>query len=90
MNELQIRVLPRAIADFDRIVGWTYDRSPQGAAALLAAFERAQPGLKLFPEAYSIAPESELLGLELRQVFFKTRNGIEACPCFRRHLTKTA
>jgi len=30
---------------------------------------------KRSPEAYSISPESEMLGVELRQAFFKTRKG---------------
>ncbi len=75
MKEFKIRILPRAVGDLDRILGWTYERSPQGAASLLAAFEKAQLALKRSPEAYSTAPESDLLGMELRQVFFKTRKG---------------
>lgn len=75
MKNYRIRIQPRAVADLDFIIGWIYDKSPRGAAALLAAFEKAQIGLKRSPEAYSIAPESEVLGVELRQAFFKTRKG---------------
>ena len=75
MRNYRIRILPRAVADLDSIIGWIYDQSPRGAAALLVAFEKAQTGLKRSPEAYSIAPESDLLGVELRQAFFKTRKG---------------
>jgi len=75
MRNYGVRILPRAVADLDSIIGWLYDKSPRGAAALLAAFEKAQIGLKRSPEAYSIAPESEVLGVELRQAFFKTRKG---------------
>ena len=75
MKEYRIRMLPRAVADLDRILAWTHERSPRGAASLLAAFEKAQLGLKRLPEAFSIAPESDFLSTELRQVFFKPRRG---------------
>lgn len=75
MKNYRILILPRAVADLDSIIGWIYEKSPRGAAALLSAFEKAQIGLKRSPEAYSIAPESEVLGVELRQAFFKTRKG---------------
>ena len=67
MRNYRIRILPRAVADLDSIISWIYDQSPRGAAALLVAFEKAQTGLKRSPEAYSIAPESDVLGVELRQ-----------------------
>ncbi len=75
MTDRRIRILPRAVTDLDTIIGWTHARSPQGAASLIAAFEKAQLGLKRSPEAYSQAPESEALGIDLRQVFFRTRRG---------------
>ena len=46
MRNYRIRILPRAAADPDSIIGWLYDQSPRVAAALLAAFEKTQVGLK--------------------------------------------
>ncbi len=62
MKNHRIRILPRAVADLGRIIGWIYERSPRGASALLVAFEKAQLGLKRSPDAYTFAPESEVLG----------------------------
>lgn len=75
MTDFRVRVLPRAREDLDRIVGWIHERSPEGAARLLIAFEKIQTSLKKSPEAFSKAPEADLLGIELRQAFFRTGKG---------------
>ena len=75
MTVRKVRILPRAEADLDFIFSWVAQQSPKGAAALLDAFENSLGGLRKWPEAFSIAPESELLQKELRQAFFRTRRG---------------
>ena len=47
----RLRIFSRAIADLDHIVDWLNQRTPQGAAALVAAFEKALATLGRFPEA---------------------------------------
>ncbi|MEJ7590061.1 MAG: type II toxin-antitoxin system RelE/ParE family toxin [Planctomycetaceae bacterium] len=75
MTGYRVRILPRAREDLDQIVGWIYQRSPEGAARLVSAFEKIQTSLQRSPEAFPVAPEADLLGVELRQAFFRTRKG---------------
>lgn len=75
MTEFRVRILPRASQDLDQIVGWIHERSPEGAARLVRAFEKIQTSLQRSPEAFPLAPEADLLGVELRQAFFRTRKG---------------
>ncbi|MEN9557312.1 MAG: hypothetical protein RLZZ232_3598 [Planctomycetota bacterium] len=75
MTDYQIRILPRAIQDLEAITSWIHVHSPRGALSLVLAFEAAVTRLKRSPEAYSIAPESDYCGMQLRQVFFRTRKG---------------
>ena len=71
----QVRVLARARLDLDDIVTFLAERSPQGAARLVASFEAALARLESNPLAAPIASESEELGEEVRHVLFRTRAG---------------
>jgi plasmid stabilization system protein ParE len=75
MTEFRVRILPRAREDLDQIVGWIHERSPEGAARLMSAFEKIQASLQRSPEGFPPAHEADLLGVELRQAFFRTRMG---------------
>ncbi|MBX9787594.1 MAG: hypothetical protein K2Y37_01635 [Pirellulales bacterium] len=50
-------------------------RSPAGAKAWLAAFERATDSLAHDPLRHPLAPESQELELPIRERFFRTRRG---------------
>jgi plasmid stabilization system protein ParE len=70
-----VRVLGRATADVDHIYVWLRQRSPEGAAAWYAAYLDKLRELAESVAASSIAPEATKFGIELRQAFFKTRQG---------------
>jgi plasmid stabilization system protein ParE len=71
----QVVVLARAERELREIVAWLYARSPQGAANWLTAFEAAKRTLAINPEAGALAPESESVGTDIRQILFKTKQG---------------
>lgn len=75
MADYRVRILEIATRDLDRIIGWVAEQSPDGAARLLAAFERLLRVLESSPESFSPSPESEATGYPLRQGFFRTRRG---------------
>jgi plasmid stabilization system protein ParE len=71
----QVRVLARARQDLDGIVAYVAERSPEGAARLVARFEEALTKLEKNPFIAPISSESEELGEEVRQITFRTRAG---------------
>jgi len=71
----RVTVLARARQDFDGIVGWIFERSPQGADRWVTRFEEALARLEENPFVAPIAPESEELREEVRQILFRTRAG---------------
>jgi plasmid stabilization system protein ParE len=73
----KVRAVRRAERDVDAIQNWMANvrKSPKGAAAWLAAFEKASTALAHWPESYGLAPEDECDERELRQFLFKTRRG---------------
>jgi plasmid stabilization system protein ParE len=70
-----LHILGRAQADVDDIFNWLVHRSVQGAISWYFAFGRAVEGIAASPETFGEAPESGLLGRELRHALFKTRRG---------------
>jgi len=70
-----VRVLRQAERELDDIVAWIAVRSLGGAARLLAAFAKAKDELAANPFLFGLAPESEFVAVEVRNVFFKTRRG---------------
>jgi len=75
--------LPKATADKRRIVEWIFERSPQGAAAWLNAYDQMAERLQTMASILPVAPESKELPLEVRQIFFKTRHGrIYRAACY--------
>ena len=69
-------LLWRAERDVDHIVAWLNERSPQGAANWLQAWDETFATLELSADQYGLAPESEGQ-LEIRQILFRTRKGRE-------------
>jgi len=71
----RVRVLARARHDLDGFIAFVAERSPEGAARLLARFEDALARLETNPFVAPIASESEELGEEVRHIMFRTRAG---------------
>lgn len=69
----RVRMLRRANADFVDIVDYIHERSPQGAAAWVNAFEKAKT--RLNAEGCSEADENHRFDIEVKQALFKTRRG---------------
>ena len=68
-------VLPEALNDLDEIIAGTKQRSPDGAARLLAAFHCELTTLASRPRIHPRAPEGQVVKREIRQMFFRTRRG---------------
>ena len=75
MLQYDVQIHELASRDLDHIVEWIKSRSPDGAHRWLVAFNALLEGLRHSPESCSIAPESDVIGRELREAFFKTRCG---------------
>ena len=71
----RVDILARARADFDAIIGWIANRSPEGADRLTRRFQDALARLEDNPFIAPIAPKSEDLGLEVRHITFRTKSG---------------
>ena len=70
-----VKILARAKEDFETIVAWIAERSPQGAERLTACFEEALARLEENPLIAPVAPESRNLGEDVRYIMFRTRAG---------------
>ena len=71
----RVTILDRARQDFDQIVAWIFERSPQGADRWIARFEETLARLEENPLAAPIAGESKELREEVRHILFRTRAG---------------
>ena len=71
----RVRVLRVADREVNAIVQWLFDRSPDGAARWISAFDDALKRLANDPQQCGLAPESEFVNYELRQIFFGTKAG---------------
>jgi hypothetical protein len=67
--------LPKAKLDKLHIVQWLVERSPQGAAAWLDAYDQMIERLKVAADTLPLLDENKDLALEVRQILFKTRHG---------------
>lgn len=79
----RVEVLPRAQRDLRRIVSWIAERSPRGAARLLAAFEARIRELGERPARFGLAAESQYVNHEIREFFFRTPRGRRYRGLFR-------
>ena len=71
----RIRMLRRAHADFASTVAYLYERSPQGAAVWINAFEKAKNRLAEYADSCSEADENYRFDIDVKQLLFKTRRG---------------
>jgi plasmid stabilization system protein ParE len=71
----QVRVLARARQDLDEILAYIAERSPEGAARLLASFEKSLAMLEKNPFLSPLAPEGQELHHQVRHFLFRTRAG---------------
>lgn len=71
----RIKVLEIAARDVQAQFEYIQDRSPTGARLWYEAYLDALERLKFDPTALSLAPESEHVEEDIRQIFFKTRRG---------------
>jgi plasmid stabilization system protein ParE len=69
-------IVPSAEYDFQRQYDYIKQRSKRGADAWANAFHRALKKLRKRPTTYALAPESENGDREIRQLLFKTRQGL--------------
>jgi len=72
---------PRAIANLDEQYQYIAKDNPAAAAQWFNRFVDALEGLSKFPERCPVAPESELVGREIRQFLFGKRSGARRA-CF--------
>jgi plasmid stabilization system protein ParE len=70
-----VRVVARAREDFETIIAWIAQRSPEGAERLTARFEEALCSLEENPFIAPVATESDRVGEEVRQIMFRTKSG---------------
>lgn len=70
-----VRVLPEADRDIDQNYLWIAKRSSEGAASWYRRLLEVLRTLKSEPFRYGLAPESAVVGREIRHVNFKTRRG---------------
>jgi len=68
-----VRILHQAEVDVDTIYLWIAKRAPGGAARWYNAFLDAAKSLRLQPTQNALAPEAAAVGLDIRQLLFKTR-----------------
>jgi plasmid stabilization system protein ParE len=68
-------VLPRAQRQVQEIARWLTERSTQGAARWLDAYDRMIEQLEEQADQCGLAPENEFVAPEIRQIFFKTPRG---------------
>ena len=67
---LRVYIEPKAEADLRAACQWAAQSAPETASRWLSRFEEALQSLSTFPERCGIAPESDAVGLEIRQLLF--------------------
>lgn len=71
----QVHELGRAQDDVRSIAGWLAERSPQGAAAWLRAYDELTERLERQAPSFGPAHENDDCEFDVRQALFKTRRG---------------
>ena len=70
-----VHELPKAQWDKRDIVKWLVEKSPQGAAAWLDAYDQMVQRLEAAADTFPPAQESKEFDLIVKQILFKTRRG---------------
>lgn len=73
----RIRTMRRAQEDFISILEWIANvrHAPDGAAALIDAYDKAVESVSTWPESFGLAPEDDFDDRVIRQFPFKTSHG---------------
>ena len=66
----RVEISPSALADAEESFRWIYGKSPSDAATWFSNLLKTIDTLEEFPRRCSLAPESEELGKEIRQLLF--------------------
>jgi plasmid stabilization system protein ParE len=69
-------IQPPALADLDEAYRWIAERSPENAARWFNRFLETLSRLEQFPDRCGMAPESEQIGREIRQLLYGRRGGV--------------
>lgn len=69
-------IQPPAFADLDEAYQWIAARSPENAARWFNRFVEAIQTLERFPQRCGVAPESQQIGQEIRQLLYGRRGGV--------------
>jgi plasmid stabilization system protein ParE len=70
-----VRSSRKADTDIAVIFEWIAKRSPDGASRWLDALEAAIHKLRIQAGECALAPEADEIGIDLRQMMFRTRRG---------------
>jgi len=73
---LRVRILPRAKTDFLSIFSYIEERSRDGASRWRLAFESGVERARNNPQQFPLAPEDTMASFTLRQILFKTQQGL--------------
>lgn len=74
-NRYRLVVLRRAERDLDAAVDYIAERAPLAARRWLAGFNKELQSLEHNPQRCGLAPETGLLGLEVRQLIYRAKSG---------------
>ena len=71
----QVKISPRAKAEFEDQLLYLLERSPKGAEAWASEFNSTLASLEDRPEIHGLAPESTDHSIDIFQVIFKAKHG---------------
>ena|SRR5437867_2123265 len=74
--EYRFRLAAKAVADAEEAHAWIARHSVQGAAKWYVELFDAIDSLKTFPARCSLAPESEAVDVEVRQLLYGKRRNV--------------
>jgi plasmid stabilization system protein ParE len=72
----QIEISPTAVADIESIFLWLKEDSPERAYRWVRGCYEIMLTLENFPRRCPLAPESEYMGIEVRQLLYKKQFSI--------------
>ncbi|HBB31035.1 MAG TPA: type II toxin-antitoxin system RelE/ParE family toxin [Cyanobacteria bacterium UBA8803] len=68
-----VEISPTAISDIEATFLWLRERSPEIANKWVNSCSEAMLSLEQFPERCQLAPESKLMGIEIRQLLHQNK-----------------
>ena len=73
---MDVQISPQAISDVEAAYLWIHERAPVAAARWYNRLMDTIEELTNHPERWPLAPEADLLGIELRQRLAGKRSGV--------------